>query len=685
MGKSNKKSTTKVDASPAVLPPSKSVKKGKREALDELEKQVSAKRQKKDEAVHQTVTKQKIEVKTHKKKKEETSSSDDSSSSDSEKEEKPAAKKLAVPAKNGTVGYPVKKGKEPSSSDSSDSDSEDDKVPKTKVTALSKKMPAAAAKNGALSHPKKENDSSDSSDSDTESDEEDVPATKGAVGSKRPLTAETKPVQGTKKVGRVEEESEEDTDESDEESEEEPSKTTSKNLKVASIGGKPRAKTVQVESDSDSSDDEDSEAEDDNKPSGKQVVKMPAQDMKKNNKPEEESDDEDTDESDEESEEEPSGTLNKKPKVASIGGKPSAKTAQEESNSDSSDDEESGDEDDNKPSGKQMAKKPAQETKKGSNIEEESEEDSDASDEESEEEPSRTPKKNGTEVEMLDAVPPKMKTDSKSAKQTPQTPATQQGQTTSKTLFVGNLSYNVERADVENFFKDAGEVADVRFASDPDGRFKGFGHVEFATAEAAQKAMELNGEDLLGRAVKLDFARERGAYTPQSGKESSNSFQRGGQTHTAYVRGFDKYLGIDEIKGALENHFGSCGEMTRVSVPKDYETGDVKGFAYIDFSNSDSLSNAIELNGSDLGGYSLMVEEAKPRDGAGSGRGGGGRNGSGRSGGRDSGGRFGGRRGGSRGSGGGGRFGGGGRGRGMPNRASFGASGKKTKFDDADD
>lgn len=45
------------------------------------------------------------------------------------------------------------------------------------------------------------------------------------------------------------------------------------------------------------------------------------------------------------------------PKVASIGGKPSAKTAQEESDSDSSDDEESGDEDDNKPSGKQMAKK----------------------------------------------------------------------------------------------------------------------------------------------------------------------------------------------------------------------------------------------------------------------------------------------------------------------------------------
>lgn len=37
------------------------------------------------------------------------------------------------------------------------------------------------------------------------------------------------------------------------------------------------------------------------------------------------------------------------------------------------------------------------------------------------------------------------------------------------------------------FFKEAGEVVDVRLATADDGRFKGFGHVEFATAEAVQK------------------------------------------------------------------------------------------------------------------------------------------------------------------------------------------------------
>lgn len=38
----------------------------------------------------------------------------------------------------------------------------------------------------------------------------------------------------------------------------------------------------------------------------------------------------------------------------------------------------------------------------------------------------------------------------------------------------------------ENFFKDAGEVVDVRLAVDDDGRFKGYGHVEFATPDQAQ-------------------------------------------------------------------------------------------------------------------------------------------------------------------------------------------------------
>lgn len=99
--------------------------------------------------------------------------------------------------------------------------------------------------------------------------------------------------------------------------------------------------------------------------------------------------------------------------------------------------------------------------------------------------------------------------------------------------------------------------------------------------------------------------------------------------------------------------------------------------AYIEFTDSDAMNKALELNNSQIGNCNLYVDEAKPRGdsrggGESGGRGGwgGGRSGGGRSGGRDSGGRFGGRGGGRRG-GGGGRFGGGGRGGRTPGKPSM--------------
>ncbi|CAH2036195.1 unnamed protein product [Thlaspi arvense] len=304
-------------------------------------------------------------------------------------------------------------------------------------------------------------------------------------------------------------------------------------------------------------------------------------------------------------------------------------------------------------------------------IESSSGESSDSDESESEEE-KETPKKKNTDVEMVDA---EQKSYAKQPK-TPATPATGG----SKTLFAANLPFQVERSDVENFFKEAGEVVDVRFATDrEDGRFKGYGHVEFATAEAAQKALsEFNGRPLLGREIRLDIAVERGErqpYTPQSGNFRSGGGD--GAAKTIFVKGFDSSLPEDDIKSALSEHFASCGEITRVSVPIDRETGASKGFAYVDF--KEGTEKALELNGSEMSGWNLVVDESRPRDN------GGGRSGGygGRSGGRDGGRRGrGGRDFGGRSRGRGGRDGGRDFGRGRGNRPSFTPQGKKTTFND---
>lgn len=73
------------------------------------------------------------------------------------------------------------------------------------------------------------------------------------------------------------------------------------------------------------------------------------------------------------------------------------------------------------------------------------------------------------------------------------------------------------------FFADAGTVASVRLGMDEDGRSRGFGHVEFETAEDAQKALSKSGQILEGRDIFCDLARERGA-PPSGGKDWSATY-----------------------------------------------------------------------------------------------------------------------------------------------------------------
>ena len=81
-----------------------------------------------------------------------------------------------------------------------------------------------------------------------------------------------------------------------------------------------------------------------------------------------------------------------------------------------------------------------------------------------------------------------------------------------KRLYVGNLSYSVNEADLREAFGAEGyEVQEVKLVMDRDtGRPRGFAFVEMATEEGALKAIEnLNGRELQGRAVSVSEARER--------------------------------------------------------------------------------------------------------------------------------------------------------------------------------
>jgi RNA recognition motif-containing protein len=86
-------------------------------------------------------------------------------------------------------------------------------------------------------------------------------------------------------------------------------------------------------------------------------------------------------------------------------------------------------------------------------------------------------------------------------------------------LYIGNLSYSVTQADLENLFAQCGPVEKVALMKDRDtGQPRGFAFVTMATPEGAQAALQkMNGHDLGGRPIKVSEARPREERPPGGG------------------------------------------------------------------------------------------------------------------------------------------------------------------------
>ena len=77
-------------------------------------------------------------------------------------------------------------------------------------------------------------------------------------------------------------------------------------------------------------------------------------------------------------------------------------------------------------------------------------------------------------------------------------------------LYVGNLPFSVDEAQLRELFSDYGEISELAMITDREtGRSKGFAFITFATQQAAEKALELDGKDLGGRKLRVNIAQER--------------------------------------------------------------------------------------------------------------------------------------------------------------------------------
>ena len=109
-------------------------------------------------------------------------------------------------------------------------------------------------------------------------------------------------------------------------------------------------------------------------------------------------------------------------------------------------------------------------------------------------------------------------------------------------IYISNLSYGVDDADLNTLFAEYGEVTSAKVIMDREtGRSRGFGFVEIAAEAMGQKAIdELNGAEYDGKVINVNVAKPR--------EERSNGGGRGG-----YNRGCLLYTSqafTSEVTGA---------------------------------------------------------------------------------------------------------------------------------------
>ncbi|ORZ09148.1 hypothetical protein BCR42DRAFT_381797 [Absidia repens] len=216
------------------------------------------------------------------------------------------------------------------------------------------------------------------------------------------------------------------------------------------------------------------------------------------------------------------------------------------------------------------------------------------------------------------------------------------------TLFVRGIPYDATSKDLETFFSDVGPIRKCFVITEhrgenaikegePGFKNKGFGYVHYALAEDAQQALQKLSSAKFkgGRKLKMELARRRKETTgehsakhpqpkpstrPASTEKSSTTTSSGtpntsssGQDKAArlIVRNLPwKYREADLMKV-----FGEKGKVVDVKLPRKFDKGPLRGFAFIQYEKVEEAESAVEsLNATEHHGRTIAVDWALSKD-----------------------------------------------------------------------
>jgi RNA recognition motif-containing protein len=188
-------------------------------------------------------------------------------------------------------------------------------------------------------------------------------------------------------------------------------------------------------------------------------------------------------------------------------------------------------------------------------------------------------------------------------------------------VYVGNIDWKITQQELKSHMASAGEVVVAEIFEQADGRSKGAGIVEYATAEAAESAVAtLNDSNLGERPI---FVREDRGSSKGKGKDKDKDKGKGKGKDREKGKGKGKgkrsdpadegrllYVGNLPFRTSwqdVKDVFKECGSVIRVDIAEGPD-GRSKGYATVLYETEGEANGAIDkLNGTDFQGRSLTV------------------------------------------------------------------------------
>ena len=144
---------------------------------------------------------------------------------------------------------------------------------------------------------------------------------------------------------------------------------------------------------------------------------------------------------------------------------------------------------------------------------------------------------------------------------------------TPSSIFCSGLPYDAKESDIRLFFKECGEILSLRAPTYHDsGRLRGYAHIDFATAEGANKALAKDGKYLNDRFITVEIANNKQQHSAPSAPRPSTCT-------TVYVKG----LPYDAEESDVKYAFSRFGHVVSVRIARWSNTHNSKGFGYVQY------------------------------------------------------------------------------------------------------